>query len=92
MELTTKQRQAVRELIERGHTDTAIDRCVEWLNDNLALRVLERGGFATLQLNPSPHRVPRLRFVPAGTGVRVSSAKIGGAVIVKNGHAEDGRE
>lgn len=46
----------------------------------LAFKVLERDGFATFQLCPVPHEFPRLKSVSGGAGVRVSSAKIGGAV------------
>lgn len=35
MKLTTDQRLAIKDLIERGHVDVAISRCEEWLTGNL---------------------------------------------------------
>lgn len=82
--LTTEQRAALLKLIQEGHPEEAIDRCVEFLNDDLAFSVFERGGHATLQLNPDPDAVPRLRYIDAADARPVSSAKIGGMLLVRD--------
>jgi hypothetical protein len=88
--LTTEQRAAILTMINQGLAEQAIDRCVEFLNDDLAFSVLERGGHATLQLNPDPHAVPRLRYIDAAEGRTVTGAKIGGVLVFRNQQGRPG--
>lgn len=52
--------------------------------DYLAAELLERGGFATLQLNADPLGVPRMRFILPEASESVQAAKIGGALVVNH--------
>lgn len=66
-----------------------IERLQTGNDDDLAERLLQRGGFATIQLNPDPHGKPRMRFVNPEKTVSVSAAKIGGAIIVRKPAGEN---
>lgn len=83
MTLTEKQRSALVDLARSGQIKEAIDGCEAAVFDNLAADLFERGGFATLQLNP-PGTVPRMRFVSPDETRSVSSVKIAGAILAKN--------
>lgn len=81
--LTKGQRTALVELAKAGKIEEAIDGCAAAMLDNLAADLFERGGFATLQLNP-PGTIPRLRFVLPDETHPVSSVKMAGAILAKN--------
>lgn len=81
--LTKEQRSALVDLARAGKIEEAIDGCAAAVLDNLAADLFERGGFATLQLNP-PGVVPRMRFVPPDEPHPVSSVKMAGAILAKN--------
>lgn len=80
--LTKGQRTALVDLARAGKIEEAIDGCAVAMLDNLAADLFERGGFATLQLNP-PGTVPRMRFVLPAETHPVSSVKMDGAIVTK---------
>lgn len=83
MSLSRGQRSALLDLIEKGQADAAIQQCIEWVHDETASKLLELGGYGTLQLNP-PGVIPRMRFVAPEEVVPVNVAKIGGVMVVRD--------
>lgn len=63
MNLTNDQKTALILLANSGKIEEAIEQCIALCGDALALSLLERGGHATLQLNPAPYAIPRIRFI-----------------------------
>lgn len=84
MTLTNEQKTVLLELIQAGQAEHAIERCIEMCEDNLAAKLLELGGYGTLQLAEHPLDIPRMRFIREGQETPVYAAKIAGVVIRRN--------
>lgn len=73
------------EKANQGTWEVAAEAIVAAEQDRLASELLDRGGYGTLQLNPNPHSLPRIKFVAPADVQPVSAAKIGDTLIVRNG-------
>lgn len=80
------------EKAKQGTWEVAAAAIVAVEQDRLASELLDRGGYGTLQLNPNPHSLPRIKFVGPADVQPVSVAKIGDTLIVRNEVAEQGVE
>lgn len=80
--LTLKQKAFLAELAERGEVVKAIELCVEACEDYLVSKLLERGGYGTLQLN-EPDMTPRIQFVAPKDVRPVKCATIGGVLVMR---------
>jgi hypothetical protein len=80
--LTLKQKAFLAELAERGEVVKAIELCIEACEDYLVSKLLERGGYGTLQLN-DPEVTPRIQFVDPKDARPVKKATIGGVLIMR---------
>ncbi len=80
--LTLKQKAFLAELAQRGEVVKAIELCVEACEDYLVSKLLERGGYGTLQLN-DPDATPRIQFVDPKDARPVGMATIGGVLIMR---------
>ena|SRR5438445_13699911 len=90
MGLTPVQMEHLCNLADKAGVGEAIRECEQLVQDNLALMLLERGGFGTLQLNERG-QVPRMRFVPPdqvrpvfATIAAASEQQAGTAIFIRN--------
>lgn len=65
--------QALQAAFERGQVAE---------QDRLARELFERGGFATLQLNPIPDGLPRMKFVDPSDTQSVNAVRISDGVML----------
>lgn len=65
--------QALQAAFERGQVAE---------QDRLARELFERGGFATLQLNPNPYGLPRMKFVGPSDTQCVNAVRISDGVLL----------
>lgn len=78
MTLIPEQKAVLLKLIQDGHGELAIERCVQMCEDNLAASLLEQGGYGILQLAENPLDIPRMRFVREGqqsTAAKISPSQ-----------------
>lgn len=61
----------VQQYIDRAREEGRLDE-----QDRLAFELFERGGFATLQLNPNPTHIPRMRFVDPSKAQPVAGVRL----------------
>jgi hypothetical protein len=78
--LTIEQKAQLAELADRGQGVKAIEMCIEACEDYLVRKLLERGGFGTLQLS-DPEATPRIKFVDPKSTRTVTKARIGGIMV-----------
>lgn len=80
--LTIEQKAQLAAMAERGQAVKAIEMCIEACEDYMVRKLLERGGFGTLQLS-DPDVTPRLKFVDPKATRAVNRARIGGVLVKK---------
>lgn len=51
-------------------------------NDRLATELLERGGFATIQLNSNPLGLPRMKFIDPREATPVAAMRLDDGIIM----------
>lgn len=83
MMLNPEQKARLLAMMEQGKGAEALDECAALCEDALAAKLLERGGYGTLQLNP-PGSLPRMRFVDPADVQPVAMAKIGGVLVSRD--------
>jgi hypothetical protein len=81
--LTIEQKAELAALAERGQAVKAIEMCIEACEDYLVRKLLERGGFGTLQLS-DPDVTPRVQFVDPKATRAVIKARIGGVMLKRD--------
>lgn len=70
----------VNKQIELAHQDGCQSE-----NNRLATELFKRGGFASLQLNPDPHGIPRMRFIEPHDAKPVDAMRLDtGIIILRN--------
>ena len=55
----------------RTTKQVALNEGIQSANDELATQLFKRGGFSTLQLNPRPGNLPRVRFIDVKDAVPI---------------------
>jgi hypothetical protein len=88
--LTIEQKARLAAMAERGQAVKAIEMCIEACEDYLVRKLLERGGFGTLQL-ADPDATPRVQFVDPKATRSVTRAKIGGVLVKKEDSVKPGK-
>jgi len=80
MKLTNEQLEALASVAQSDGFRAALEAAESLIEDNLAFELLDRGGFATVQLS-APGFVPRMKFVAIEDAKPVHSASIAGVLI-----------
>jgi hypothetical protein len=88
--LTIEQKAHLANLADRGQSVKAIELCIEACEDYLVRKLLERGGFGTLQLS-DPEITPRVQFVDPKLTRAVTKARIGGVLVKREEPVKSGK-
>lgn len=62
--------------------NTALEEGRRAESDRLATELLQRGGFATIQLNAHPYGLPRMKFIHPSEATPVSSMRLSDGIIL----------
>jgi hypothetical protein len=85
--LTIEQKAHLADLADRGQAVKAIELCIEACEDYLVRKLLERGGFGTLQLS-EPENTPRIQFIDPKQARAINKARIGGVLVKREAPAK----
>lgn len=67
---------------------TALEEGRRAESDRLATELLQRGGFATIQLNAHPFGLPRMKFIHPSEATPVNAVRLDDGMIIVRKHVE----
>jgi hypothetical protein len=64
-------------LFTASQVESKVSKAKENKDDELATQLFDRGGFATIQLNPKAGHLPRMKFIDHSDAVSIPESKRG---------------